>query len=126
MKDKGYPPIILSKGAKPLNERRTPYEEDLERNKPGIEHGLMGHTGFRCARCAAESLNPIKVFSMDSREDRYQNALIKWGEACDAIQNDFDQRSADHWPDHQPVNCDACPKTNPMPIKPKLQFEKMP
>jgi len=120
-------PITIAKGSKPLDERATAYEEDLVRTRPGTQHGQEGHTGFRCSQCAAESLNPILMYSYESRDERRQNALLDWQEQCDALQNDFDIAVADHFPKHDGhnPNCD-CPRPLMMPARPVLEFEKQP
>ncbi len=113
------------RGGIPYDERKTAYEQDYEILKPNIQHGVEGHTGYKCALCAAESHNPMHAYAFDSRADRHQNALIKWGEECDGIQTQFQKDSEAHWTEHQPNNpkCD-CPKIQPMPPKPELDLER--
>jgi len=120
-------PITIAKGSKPLDERTTAYEEDIKRNRPGTQHGQDGHTGFRCAQCAAESEVPIMMYSIESRDERRQNALLDWQEECDARQIMFDEAVAEHFPKHQSNNptCN-CPKALEMPPRPVMEFEKMP
>lgn len=105
--DSGYPPTDVV---------------DWRKKSDHHNHGEEGHIGYRCGQCAREATDTIEI-TLDT-VDYWQAKQLDWQEECDRIQVDFDERSAAHWPEHKAVNCQECPKTIPMPVKPNPPIER--
>lgn len=105
------------------DERLTPFEIELAKNKPNRGHDLDGHTGYRCRQCAEES--PGTVLIESSSGDYWQTKQINWQEACDVVFRAFDDAVAAHFPDHEPVNCMTCPAKPVLPPKPQVPIDRV-
>lgn len=88
-----------------------------------VEHGVNGHSGFRCLECARISgrMNSIEADS----GDYWQNQQISWQEDCDNLIVAFNEEVADHFPVHTPFGkCISCPVAPQMPPKPNPPIER--
>lgn len=87
-----------------------------------LEHGVTGHTGYRCGACAL--LAPTQVGATTHSVDYYQTKQIEWQEECDEIMGAFDLAVAEHFPKHKAVKCRTCPKPSALPEKPIPPVER--
>jgi len=99
----------------------TPAHEtfDLQADVP---HNVNGHTGFRCLECARTSNNMISI--VQDGGDYWQNKQISWQEECDTVMSMFDERVAEHFPEHLAKNCEICPSKPILPTKPNPPVER--
>lgn len=87
-----------------------------------MDHGINGHTGWRCLECArdGEQMNAVE----SDGGDYWQNKQIAWQEDCDNLIVGFNEQVADHFPDHRPFGCVNCPVAPLMPAKPNPPIER--
>lgn len=86
------------------------------------EHGVDGHTGYKCGACAL--LSVVRVAATSHSVDYYQTKQLEWQEECDVIMGQFDLDVAAHFPLHKAVNCQECPVTGILPTKPVPPVER--
>ncbi len=89
---------------------------------PDPEHGGPDHLGVYCGYCAL--LSGVQVQAAPTGGDHWQNLQLRWQEECDIVFRAFDDAVADHFPDHEPVNCDTCPSPPNLPEKPVRPIER--
>lgn len=121
------------RGEIPLDERPTMAQIEAKQNNPGEPHGSEDHTGFRCPQCAAESgyidadsgqWQHGAALIESSSGDHWQSKQIQWQEHCDRVFRAFDDAVAEHFPEHQPVNCKTCPEKPILPDKPHRPIDR--
>ncbi len=119
-------------------DRKEPYEIEMELNGAWYEHGTEKHTGYRCGICALATGRAVQVFP--DLGSYWLEKQVAWQEECDVLMVGFDVQVAKHFPDHLPPtpiidklgqttwahNCETCPKAPDMPAKPLPPFERRP
>lgn len=85
-------------------------------------HGLPDHKGFRCGQCAINTGRSVAV--APPGPDYWQSKQIHWQEECDVSFKAFDDSVAEHFPKHDPYNCETCPVKPIMPPKPLAPVER--
>ncbi len=103
-------------------EDRPDLGEPRDIREPDTDHGQPGHKGVCCGQCARLSVSQVQAAPTGG--DHWQNKQIEWQESCDKIFRIFDDAVADHFPDHLPVNCEACPTPPDLPVKPLPPVER--
>lgn len=116
-------PYYSNRGWHP-DDKRTSHEIDREKGNNQVQHGVEGHTGWKCGQCAHESETPSVIYPRDA-DDIWQDKQLFWQEQCDVIFRDFDTAVAEHFPDHLPQNCTTCPVKPTMPPKPVRPYERV-
>ena len=102
-------------------DRPTAYELDSEANED-VDHGVDGHSGYKCGQCALASGRAVVVYP--DTLDFWQDLQIAWQEDCDVIFAAFDDSVATHFPNHLAVNCKSCPVKPKLPVKPEPPNER--
>jgi len=88
-----------------------------------LDHGVNGHTGFRCLECSRISGTSMNAVESDSG-DYWQNKQLGWQEECDVLMSGFQVAVAEHFPVHKLIGCPNCPKAPELPVRPNPPVER--